>query len=299
MTATTQAFASHPRMPTRPADSLVDRRMVLWHMVAALTFMAISILAGFLFSLQFLQAYPFPNSEVFSPGRWRMVHTNAIAYGFLANAFLAGLHWSIPRLTLKPVYSRKLSMFIFVAWQAVVFATAFGLLAGHAQALEWGETPTYVDPIALVGLVLVAVNFLAPILRAEGPLYVTLWYFIAAFVWTVLVYAMGNFIPQRGGGGDRRLVHSRPGRLVRHAAGLGADVLFRTDHPEETDLEPRAVAGRFLGTRVLLSADRHPSLPLQPYPDVSAAWGDRHDHRHRVRGHDGHHQLLLHAGGTR
>ena len=27
-------------------------------------------------------------------------------------------------------------------------------------------------------------------------MYVTLWYFLAAFVWTFLTYAMGNFIPQ-------------------------------------------------------------------------------------------------------
>ena len=27
-------------------------------------------------------------------------------------------------------------------------------------------------------------------------MYVTLWYFMAAFVWTFLTYAMGNFIPQ-------------------------------------------------------------------------------------------------------
>jgi len=43
---------------------------------------------------------------------------------------------------------------------------------------------------------LVAVNFLTPIIRTRGPMYVTLWYFMAAFVWTFLTYAMGNFIPE-------------------------------------------------------------------------------------------------------
>ena len=37
---------------------------------------------------------------------------------------------------------------------------------------------------------------MAPIVRTKGPLYVTLWYFMAMFVWTFLTYAMGNFIPQ-------------------------------------------------------------------------------------------------------
>jgi len=191
---------------TKPADvpppgELVDERLVLWHMVAAMIFFGVALLAGFLVSLQFLQRYPLPGLEIFSPGRWRMVHTNGVAYGFLANAFLSGLYWAVPRLTLRPVFNRKLSWLIFWAWQAVVGATAVGLVLGQAQALEWGETPIWIDPVALVGLVLVAVNFLAPIMRTSGPMYVTSWYFISALVWTVLVYAMGNFLPQYFVGG--------------------------------------------------------------------------------------------------
>jgi cytochrome c oxidase cbb3-type subunit 1 len=125
-----------------------------------------------------------------------MVHTNAIAYGFIASAFLGMLHWVVPRLTRRPVLSTRLSWFIFSAWQVVVLSTAVGILLGEAQGVEWGETPVWIDPLALAGLLLVAINFLAPIVRTPGPLYVTLWYFMAALVWTFLTYAMGNFIPQ-------------------------------------------------------------------------------------------------------
>lgn len=177
-------------------EELVDERMVRWHFIAALTYLAISLVAGLLMALQLIHWNPLRGVELLSPGRWRMVHTNAIAYGFLANAFLGALHWAVPRLTLKPVQSRALSFFIYVAWQAVVLATAVGILLGQAQGVEWGETPVWIDPVALLGLLLVAVNFMAPITRAKGPLYVTLWYFMAAFIWTFLTYAMGNFIPQ-------------------------------------------------------------------------------------------------------
>ena len=77
-----------------------------------------------------------------------------------------------------------------------MLATAVGIMLGQAQGVEWGETPVWIDPLALVGLLLVAINFMAPIARTKGPLYVTLWYFMAAFVWTFLTYAMGNFMPQ-------------------------------------------------------------------------------------------------------
>ena len=197
---TKSSAAAVPRDPPAASD-LVDARLVLWHFTAGMVFLAVAILAGFLFSLQFIHRYPLAGIELFSPGRWRMVHTNGVAYGFLANVFLGALYWAVPRLTLRPVFSRKLSWFIFFAWQAVVLATAVGLVFGHAQALEWGETPVYVDPVALVGLALVAVNFLSPIFQTSGPMYVSLWYFIAAFIWTILVYAMGNFLPQYFVGG--------------------------------------------------------------------------------------------------
>lgn len=126
-----------------------------------------------------------------------MVHTNAVAYGFILNCFLGAVHWVVPRLTRYPVASRRLSWFIFGAVQAIVLATAFGLLAGHAQAIEWGETPLYVDPFVVLGLILMGINFSVPIYKASRkPLYVSLWYFSVAFVWTTLNYVMGNFIPQ-------------------------------------------------------------------------------------------------------
>jgi len=176
--------------------NLVEERLVIWYFLAALAYLALSMVAGLLMALQLVRWNPLMGVELLSPGRWRMIHTNAIAYGFLANSFLGCLHWAIPRLTLKPVANRALSYFIFAAWQVVVVSTAVGIMFGQAQGVEWGETPIWIDPLALVGLALVAYNFFVPIGRTKGPLYVTLWYFLAAFVWTFLTYAMGNFLPQ-------------------------------------------------------------------------------------------------------
>jgi cytochrome c oxidase cbb3-type subunit 1 len=177
-------------------QSLVDNRIVLAFFLAAIGYFAIALLGGLHMALQLVNANALNGIEAFSPGRWRMVHTNGMAYGFIANAFLGALHWAIPRLTLRPVLHRGLSWFIFVAWQVVVLSTAVGILVGQAQGLEWGETPVWIDPLALAGLLLVAINFMWPIIRTPGPLYVSLWYFMAAFVWTFLTYAMGNFLPE-------------------------------------------------------------------------------------------------------
>jgi cytochrome c oxidase cbb3-type subunit 1 len=177
---------------------LVDYPLVKGHLIASIIFLLLVLVTGLLYSLQFLSRYPFPDVEFLSPGRVRMVHTSGVAYGWLLNGLLAGVYWASPRLTGQPLYSRRLSWLIFWVLQALIVASAVGILAGYAQAIEWGETPTFVDPLVSAGLVLIAVNVLLPILKEnrETPLYVSRWYFIGAVVWIVMVYIMGNFLPQ-------------------------------------------------------------------------------------------------------
>lgn len=182
---------------TVPGRPLVNIALVRAHLTASMVFYAALLLAGLSYGLQLTNAYPFPGIAVLSPGRVRMVHTNMAAYGFIANAFMGGMLWAIPRLTLRPVLSDSLGWLIFWAWQLILVLTIGGLLLGYAQAIEWGETPIFVDPLVVVGLVLLVINLSYPILRSnERGLYVSLWYFLAAFAWTGLVYLMGNYLPQ-------------------------------------------------------------------------------------------------------
>jgi cytochrome c oxidase cbb3-type subunit 1 len=183
-----------PEVRERP---LVSYPLVRAHFIAAMASFLIALAAGLLFSLLFLQRYPFEGLSFLSPGRVRMVHTNLIAYGFLFNAFVGGLVWTVPRLTGRPLLSDRLGWAIFWAWQLVVAGTFFGILGGHAQAVEWGETPIAIDPLVVVGWVLLLCQFLPSILRArDRALYVSLWYILAGLVWVGLTYFMGNYLPQ-------------------------------------------------------------------------------------------------------
>jgi cytochrome c oxidase cbb3-type subunit 1 len=178
-------------------EKLVFKGPIKAHIAFGFLFFLVAVFAGLLFGLQLQRLYPFPGVEIMSPGRIRMIHTNAVAYGFLINVFIAVLLWCVPRLTGRPVLSEKLTWVICVAWQVVVGLTAVGILFGQAQGIEWGETPTWVDPLAVVGVALLVVNVSTPILKNRGKrLYTSLWYFAAMLVWTPLVYIMGNFIPQ-------------------------------------------------------------------------------------------------------
>jgi cytochrome c oxidase cbb3-type subunit 1 len=176
---------------------LVNLDLIRWHLVASAVFFAVSLLGGLSYAMQFDNLYPFQGIEWLSPGRVRMVHTNMAAYGFIANAFIAGMLFAIPRLTRQPILSDRLGWFILFAWQLFMALTIGGQLLGYGQAIEWGETPIFIDPFIVVGLVLLVANLATPILRTkETGLYVSLWYFLAAFAWTGLVYVMGNYLPQ-------------------------------------------------------------------------------------------------------
>jgi len=177
-------------------SELVEIRLVMFYFIAALVFLFIALLGGMLVDLQLVGWNPLGRPALFSPGRWQMMQTDALAYGFLTNALFSCLHWIVPLLTLRPFASRTLSYFVFILWQAVVSETVVGILAGEAQGVNWGETPVFVDPWALVALLLMSLNIVAPIRSVKGPLPEPLWYVVAAALWMPLTYAMGNFAPQ-------------------------------------------------------------------------------------------------------
>jgi cytochrome c oxidase cbb3-type subunit 1 len=180
-----------------PSRALVNKGIVRAHLAAAMAAFVVAMLSGFFFSLLFLQRYPFEGIPLLSPGRVRMVHTNLIAFGFLFNALVGGAYWAIPRVTGRPIFNDKLGWLIFWVWQAVILATFLGILAGQAQAVEWGETPIWVDPVVVVGALLLMLQFLPCMIRSEGKaLYVTAWYITAGLIWTGLTYIMGNYLPQ-------------------------------------------------------------------------------------------------------
>jgi cytochrome c oxidase cbb3-type subunit I len=176
---------------------LVNSAVVRWHIVAGMLWLAISLVAGLLYALQLVQHWPLPRIPLFSPGRFRMVHTNMVAFGFLTNSFLAMLYWTVPRLTGQRVFSNALANTILAAWNLIILLTLVGIQMGQAQGIEWGETPVWVDPLVVVGAVLVWLQFYPPIIKSgERAMYVSLWYFSAGFIWLGLTYIMGNFLPQ-------------------------------------------------------------------------------------------------------
>lgn len=177
---------------------LVSYSLIEAHLCISVAFIMVVVLAGLAYSLQFIDLFPFPGIEFLSPGRIRMVHTQGVAYAWLANIFFALIMYIVPKLTEKPILSEKLGWIIFYVYNFLVLATVVLILGGYAQALEWGETPKILDPVISIGVVLFVINVVGgSIWRARSkPFYVSVWYILAALIWTPLVYVMGNFLPE-------------------------------------------------------------------------------------------------------
>ncbi len=195
MSEITSDLTDQKSTDTSDLAGLVSYPLVKWHIIAALGWLSVALTMGLLYALVLVGWDGLPDIEVLSRGRLRMMHTNMVAFGFLTNAFLAMLNWVVPRLTGRKVLNVYLGVVILVVWNLIMLMV-LGLLAhGHAQGVEWGETPVITDWLIVLGAILVSVQFYPPIIRSrEKSMYVTLWYFSAAFVWLALTYIMGNMM---------------------------------------------------------------------------------------------------------
>jgi cytochrome c oxidase cbb3-type subunit 1 len=93
------------------------------------------------------------------------------------------------------VWQEKLGYWLAWMWNLGLVLGMILLALGYSQGLEAGEMPLIADIIFFVCMTLATIQFLVTISkRTEPQLYVSMWYLIAAFVWTTLNLVFGSFI---------------------------------------------------------------------------------------------------------
>jgi cbb3-type cytochrome c oxidase subunit I len=176
----------------------IEYDLIRWHGQAALITVLISALFGILVATKF--NFPtFLGGHAWETwGRLRYNHTQGIFFGWLGNAFIAFCYYVVPRLTNRPVTSRKLGWAIFCLWNfAVVLPGWILVCAGFSQPLEWAEFPIIVDQFVILAFLLLLVQFVLPLLRVPaGDLYISGWYITGGLVFTTLAYPIGNLVPE-------------------------------------------------------------------------------------------------------
>lgn len=180
----------------------VDYDLIRCHGHAALVTVLISALLGILVATKF--TFPtFLGGHAWETwGRLRYNHTQGIFFGWLGNAFIAFCYYVVPRLTNRPVTSRKLGWVIFWLWNFVVVLPGWILVCvGFSQPLEWAEFPIIVDLFVILAFLLMLVQFVKPLLSVPaGDLYVSGWYVTGGLVFTTLAYPIGNLVPEFAAG---------------------------------------------------------------------------------------------------
>src|SRR6266487_5247450 len=177
-------------------DDLVDWRVVrtwlYWGMFWLLVTPTIGVTISGLFNYP---DYLGTNNLGLTFGRLRPVHVNGVIFGAFSALFIGECHYLVPRLCGVRVPWAQLGVPLAWLYNISLAAGLISLPFAQNHGLEAGELPLFAEtPIFIVIAVTTAQFLLTIAQRLEAPLYVALWYLIAAFVWTTMNLVLGSFI---------------------------------------------------------------------------------------------------------
>jgi cytochrome c oxidase cbb3-type subunit 1 len=176
-------------------DSLVDRPLVRLWLYWGMFWLMFAPTVGAIISSYFNYPGYLGNSLEIQFGRLRPMHVNGVIFGAFSTLFMGLCYYIVPRLCGIRVWQEKLGYWLAWTWNLGLVLGMILLALGYSQGLEAGEMPLIADIIFFICMTLATIQFLVTISkRTEPQLYVSMWYLIAAFVWTTLNLVFGSFI---------------------------------------------------------------------------------------------------------
>lgn len=127
-------------------------------------------------------------------GRTRILHLNAVAYGWTAMAALAAATWMLPRLLRTPLRGTAFSVLGCMLWNVGMAGGLFWVATQGNDGLEWLEIPVWIGSLFAVGGAMIGVPLVKMLPRAKvDHLYVSVWYMGAALFWFPILYLVAKF----------------------------------------------------------------------------------------------------------
>ena len=106
-------------------------------------------------------------------------------WGAFSTLFIGLCHYIVPRLCGVRLWNAHWSHGLLWVWNANLALAVILLVAGWNRGWEAGEFPLVNVIVIFLAILVLTMQFLITIKnRRETPLYVSLWYLIAAFIWT-------------------------------------------------------------------------------------------------------------------
>ncbi len=171
--------------PASVNDALIDADLVRKWLATGLGWLLLFPTVGVIISTKFNYPEFLGDTSWLTFGRLRPIHVNGVIWGAFSTLFIGLCHYIVPRLSGVRLWKESWGPALLWVWNLNLVA-AVGLLAlGGNRGWEAGELPLINVVVVFGVLVLLTFQFLVTIARRrEKPLYVSLWYLIAAFVWT-------------------------------------------------------------------------------------------------------------------
>lgn len=197
---------------TKPLVSVWAQWALVW-----LTFFP---LVGVLVSIQFHNPEFLGGISWFTFGRLRPVHTNGVIFGSFTTAFIALLYYFLPRLCGTQLYKAEWGWALLWMWNAFLVLGSLSLLMGYVIGVENAEFEWPLNILRYLVFVGLTIQVLGTIFRRRAArFYVSLWYALAAAIWTLLNLLIGNVLLPYGplAGANNAAMH---GLYIHYVVGL-------------------------------------------------------------------------------
>ncbi len=170
-----------------------DNRTVRNFAFATAIWGAVGTLVGLWIALELV--FPTLNfsstTQMFTFGRLRPLHTNAVIFAFVGNGIFMGVYYSLQRLCKARMFSDALSKIHFWGWQFIIVCAAVTLPLGITTSGEYAELEWPIDILIALVWIVFGINMFGTIIkRREQHLYVAIWFYIATWVTVTLLHVI-------------------------------------------------------------------------------------------------------------
>lgn len=151
------------------------------------------MLVGLIVALQFYIPDLLGGIPIFSFGRLRPLHTNAVIFAFVGNGIFMGVYYSLQRLCKTRMYNDTLSWIHFWGWQMVILSALITLPMGITSSKEYAELEWPIDIIITLVWVVFGLNMMMTIMkRRERHIYVAIWFYIATWITVAMLHIVNS-----------------------------------------------------------------------------------------------------------
>lgn len=184
--------AEDPRIKLAEVDASMRLPAMLFLVSSVLWLMAGTVFA-LIAAIKMTNPDFMGDSEWMTFGRVRSAHLNAMIFGWGSNVIYAVAPWIMGRLCRSRIRHIPILFTAGIFWNIAVTIGVFGILRGDMIAVEWLEMPAYITPMIAVSFAMIGVwVIIAFRWRQSGHVYVTQWYFLAAFFWLPWLYTVAQ-----------------------------------------------------------------------------------------------------------